>query len=309
MEHSTLETKFLCNGYKTGNVVLPVDNQLEEILNLLDRLPINIGVPLSKNMTKMYMDKFKSDAPSFIKNNFKLHDILYIKLKEVMLLIDKCSNEEEKIEKITKRTSLISPLKLPISYTKGHSMTGNTEKLQFYYGNEQENFANPNNNILFTQISLGNLVGSLSPVCYTHEIGHTQLESIYGSVNNFHNGEIIPILLEKICAYEMLNNETLLNKCELMRFRDLYNCLVKLKDKMLSKEEKIISSQYVVSTLKAQQLFNIYLNGNNQIRREMKSNIQSIFDGKCTVEDFLNKYDVTYESSKDTDIIKKHLKK
>ena len=94
-----------------------------------------------------------------------------------------------------------------------------------------------------------------------------------------------------------------------MRFRDLYNCLVKLKDKMLSKEEKIISSQYVVSTLKSQQLFNIYLNGNNQIRREMKSNIQSIFDGKCTVEDFLNKYDVTYESSKDTDIIKKHLKK
>ena len=62
-------------------------------------------------------------------------------------------------------------------------------------------------------------------------------------------------------------------------------------------------------TLKDSHKISDGLNGNNQIRREMKSNIQSIFDGKCTVEDFLNKYDVTYESSKDTDIIKKHLKK
>ena len=309
METSNIDTKFMCNGYKEGKMVVNVDNKLEEIKLLLDSVPVNAGIPLNSKITRNLKGEIKPKTVNFIKNNFKTHDILYISLNDVFNLNVNKLSEQEQVNEIIKKTHLISPFDLPINYINGHSMYGVTQKFQFCYNVNQSVLDNPNKNILFYNISLGNLVGKLSPVCYVHEIGHTQLESIYGSVNNFHNSEVITILLEKISAYEILNNEVLLNKCELMRFRDLLNNISNLKNTKLVNDNLIFSSVYVVSTLKAQQLFDIYLNSNNQIRTEMKKNIQCIFDGKCTVEDFLKKYDVTFESSKDSEIIKKHLKR
>lgn len=62
-------------------------------------------------------------------------------------------------------------------------------------------------------------------------------------------------------------------------------------------DEIILISTYVESNLKALNLSLIYLNSNTLIKKEMISNIQNIFDAKKTVEEFLEYFDTTFESS------------
>ena len=62
-------------------------------------------------------------------------------------------------------------------------------------------------------------------------------------------------------------------------------------------DEIILISTYVESNLKALNLSLIYLNSNTLIKKEMISNIQNIFFFNKTVEEFLEYFDTTFESS------------
>jgi hypothetical protein len=146
---------------------------------------------------------------------------------------------------------------------------------------------------------------------YIHELIHTQLESQKGVVQDYHNREIVSIFIEYLSALLIDEKGDLLRKVQNTRWDDFFNSVYFLNQYIDTYEfmnRKIEASIYIVSSLKAENLFNMYLNSNNKDKEMMLQNIQDIFDGKITVEDFLEKYNITFENSKKENIITKHLK-
>lgn len=58
-----------------------------------------------------------------------------------------------------------------------------------------------------------------------------------------------------------------------------------------------IFSQYLESTVKSLELFEVYINSNIQRQKDIFDSVQKIFDGKISVEELLDKYDITLDKS------------
>lgn len=67
----------------------------------------------------------------------------------------------------------------------------------------------------------------------------------------------------------------------------------------------LVTISYLVSTMQALELIDLYINSNNKIKKEILIAIQKVFDNKITLEESLFKFDINYESSKDTNILKR----
>lgn len=66
-----------------------------------------------------------------------------------------------------------------------------------------------------------------------------------------------------------------------------------------TREDLLLDSQYLISDLKAYNLFIKFYYGNETLKEEIISDIQSVFDGYMTVEDLLDKYNITLANSID----------
>ena len=148
---------------------------------------------------------------------------------------------------------------------------------------------------------------------YAHEITHTQLEfdpSHY--YNNYFHKEVLSIFMEKLIMYEI--NTDYYNDIKSMRLMMFKNMLNRYSssvwnrtsdsiitdDKLLEYDARI----YIISTFIANNLFYIYMNGSLETKGKMLNEIQNIFDGKKTVEEFMSDFNVTYENSKQLKYIK-----
>lgn len=62
------------------------------------------------------------------------------------------------------------------------------------------------------------------------------------------------------------------------------------------------AGKYHVSPIKAFKLLLMYLEETNREKKEILNNINYIFAGKLSLEDFLKYYDITFENSIDSNI-------
>ena len=148
----------------------------------------------------------------------------------------------------------------------------------------------------------------LSTATKIHEITHTQLERIKQTTKHYHNKEVLPIFLEKVAALELDNSLELLTVCETMRFRSFLEYVLDLyEENNHSRTERVEASAYITSTLKAVNLFDRYLESNQEERKEILAGIQMVFDGNKTVEEYLDSQDITLENSTNIGLIQKHL--
>ena len=168
-------------------------------------------------------------------------------------------------------------------------------------------------NLRYRWIELSKDLTELAPLAYTHEIIHTQLNHIPGSIEDYNNVEFLSIFLELIEAYES-PNYNLIHAHDFYRLRELKEIIRELENNYDSSNPKIQDvllegTSYLHSTLKAYHLFDIYVNGDIDVRRTIMVGIQRVLSHFMSVEELLAYFNITYENSINEDIFKKHVRR
>ncbi len=116
---------------------------------------------------------------------------------------------------------------------------------------------------------------------YLHEIMHSQL-FVYKNIEKEINEEVLPIFIELLYGYYH-NTPQLLYRLRLII-------------KYLEEYKEIESSKtYISSTLKAIELFELYIS-NNTIGKEIIDDISKVFDYDITLEELLDKYEISLDN-------------
>lgn len=271
-----LKNKFDVFGYQMGNTVLELDDDFDNI-----RIFMNNRLNEISNEDKLRCINTKRtlirDASCFFDNLFDLHDVRCISNKLIKII-----ENNETLWIPDEKLILKSPYSIPIRFASESKVR---EKVL-------------NNVIYFYMICLERRFSKELLPIYVHEIAHTQLDSQKGSVENYHNNEIIPIFLEKLVA--LVTDETgktYRNIC-IERYEEILKCIKIINNKEYDSLYRLDASVFLNSILKADYLFEMYMNVSTIKKSEILLGIQMIFDGKETVEDFLCRYNICLENSK-----------
>jgi len=143
-----------------------------------------------------------------------------------------------------------------------------------------------------------------------HEIMHTQIEKNPNTLTNFYNREVLSIFIEMVVS-KSISKDAFYNMLR-YRFENVYECIVDLSyvGECVYTFDKLTQFRcYLSSSLKAIHLYDIYRNSSRDKKIEILSLIEDIFRNKITVESFLDMMNITYENSKDVDMVKHYVKK
>ena len=168
--------------------------------------------------------------------------------------------------------------------------------------------------ISFVGIILPNPSSEITSSIYTHEIVHSQLDSLRGSILNYYNSEVISMFVELVHAYYLGEEEKILKQYE-FRKRVETKLLIEDLDNYYKGELKkdyfeiIEDCKYIVSNLIAFNLFSKFYFGSDKIKNEMIFQVQKIFDGEITVEDYIKMFDSQYENSLDVKTLNKYFRR
>ena len=151
--------------------------------------------------------------------------------------------------------------------------------------------------IVFDRINLPKLEKKLVSTIYAHEITHTQLETRNGGTNSYFNIEMIPIFMEYVFASVQKEPKISLSFVQNERLKSIFNflCEMGLSDRV-PYSRRITCEQFLISSIQAIKLFDVYYRGNESIKKEILEDINKVFDGRIIVEDIINKYGVSYDN-------------
>lgn len=160
-------------------------------------------------------------------------------------------------------------------------------------------------------ISVTGDITKLSYGTLAHEITHTQANNINKTTNNFYNLEMLPIFIEFLMS-EYIGEDVLYNKFR-KSFKNVHYFLDNLPgDNVIlyrpTEEIYGLDRSYISSYLKALHLYDIYNNASIEDKKQILLLIEDIFKKELTTEKFLRKMGVTYNNSKDLELVKKYIK-
>ena len=267
-------------------IIVP-DQKLEELTAYLSTLP------MSTKQYRIHSMKLKDaliDSKYFIDGYFKIHNIPYIRFYKIPFT---------KVQSFT--TKVIHPYKLPIKLLSNGETNGYVE----------EDFTT-NGKIFFKSLGIGEIICEKTSASYVHEITHTQIDSVPRSFDDYYNQEVFSIFLEFFHSSLLSTDENLLRLEEANRIYELRELTKELiahnnGEKELTREDQIENSKYIQSNLIAFHLFSKFYFARNEIKQEMLKDIQRIFDGNLTVEEYLNKYEVSFCNSQSQEKITDYL--
>lgn len=174
-----------------------------------------------------------------------------------------------------------------------------------FAGSVTEIFTERTPHIVFREINLAKVITEQTGPSYAHEITHTQLDSLKGSLKEFYNLEVLSIFNELFLASVLDKEERVLRLNDSRRIHEMHLTAEELREHQtgkipMDKVELLDSCKYLISGLKAYNLFIQFYYANEAQQNEMLDDIQSIFDGYLTVEELLYKYEITHESIQET---------
>lgn len=299
------EYKHKVLGYKEVGKPIELDDKLLRVGEYLDDIfdkefSIKYDLDLKKDL--------KSEAKKFFKNNqITFHKVLLEKESEVKKVLDDFDNKDiktygELYERIIDATKFSSAYNIPIKYRDVDDYMYGSLFWRLYSLNNEDflSIMNP----IFNSVELSIYKTKLSYLAYIHELVHSQVDSVKYNIENYYNSEIASIFFERVAALQY--DSTLLELCTLERYQSLLGSICNLLDSK-DIEKNIISSTYIISTLKAEKLFDLYLESNDITRSVIMNKMQMLMDGKTTLENILKEMDITIENSSDVNILKKHL--
>lgn len=313
-EMQQFRSKFKFYGYSKGRSIINVSDDLIQVALCVSKLPENTVVKGYKSAVSEIVPK----AKSILEKYFNLHDVLYISVEDVREILSKHIDFENGVasletiknadSEIGTAAKYISPFDIPVTFVSGHSMVGEIAKSLLLFDNEEFLRQQP---VRFSGVHLGDNVTLLSVATFGHEVVHSQIDSRKGSCTDFHNSEVLSIFMEKFLAYELDPSGELLKVSERMRNRSLLEnfAMVLSTDGSFSRAQKIDASVYINSILKADRLFNMYINGDTDKQASIIAGIQDVFDGNSTVEEFLESTNITLENSAKSFCYRRRFKK
>lgn len=304
-----LDSKIKALGYnKIGNISKSDITQIKPLVAKINRINAYTIYNGMASMPRIELDSIINETMQFFRKYFDIHDIYYLNVDNLRKNSENISMSKNQVEAYQKYYSIMrktSPYNIPIRLAEGHSMIGEVQKPIILIPSEEEYQLEQ---IPFSQIMLGNKLTKLSTSTYIHEIAHTQIESIPGSTQVYLNREVVSIFLEKLSAYEADPTGNLLKISERMRFIFWSsNVDILTSKKTDSREKQIDAMVYIQSTLLAEKLFDMYLRSSKEQRTSYIYDIQDIFNGKKTVEEILEKRDITFTNSKDLKLVLRHI--
>ena len=214
----------------------------------------------------------------------------------------------------------VCPFKIPINYTKTNVLDGSL-RAQMFMMDDYDDLMEilPKLNIYFADLSLPTVTTEFSVPGYVHELVHTQLKNQRGIVDNYYDDEVLSIFMELLYAYEhnYLYLPALMGRIRSLcnKFSNMYLYQTGDLEKLAKVEQDyddvnfVSGGKYVFSVLKAFKLLDTYLNGSFNVKKEILIRIQSVFDGARKLGETLEKFDVNYESSLDSNVTKRLLSK
>ena len=295
------------NLYEVDDDVLKV---MKEIVEL--DIPEFNGV----NLTYISKRKMKHDAMKFYASKVILRDVGYLGDKQLIYLLRHSiiSSLDDLVKLYNSAGVFVSPFAIPITYSKEKVFAGTIETQLLITDDDSIDGILEKMNVYFNNVFLPKRVTPVATSCYIHEIMHSQLESQKGIVEDFYNGEVLSIFMEMLSAYErkdktyyMILSLRINHLCASFNSMYLYQN-DQIKDPRYTQFEFCKDGKYFISILKAFNLLEKYINGSYSDKKRIFIQMQNVICGDRTVEDMLQKLDVTYESSLDSDITNRLLK-
>lgn len=155
--------------------------------------------------------------------------------------------------------------------------------------------------VAFKKIVVPKVDYRLASTIYAHEMSHVQMVSKDGGTNNIMYEELIPILMEFIFADKIdyssftlkyVKNERLMCICNSLNLLAMGN--------KLSYLNRVTMEKYIISSIYAFKLFEMYYDGSIETRKEILHDINEVFDGNIVVDNMINKYNLDLEDKEKT---------
>lgn len=270
------------------SIINPSD-KLIETLKLYETLPI---AHKNYEVHTMTIEDALFDAQKFLMYYYKLHKVPSVSIHKLL-------GHQIHIGRT------VNPLKLPVNLVPSDDI---------FSGSVTEIITNRNPHIIFSGINLNGQTTEQTSSSYVHEITHTQLDRLKGSIQEYYNMEVLSIFNELFHASILDNDERILRLNDSRRIYEMSITAQELRDyhagkSPMSRDELLDCCKYLISDLKAYQLFAIFYSASDTLKNEILDDIQSIFDGFMTVEELLNKYEVSLESVENSPQILKYCKR
>ena len=318
------------HGVKEGFAPIEFDKNLDDILEEIELGFIPYQVLFGFNINRMKIfdknldEQLKNQleiGKKFMDGYFDLHAVQEINEKDLHNLAKEFNDriKDKKIDDITKYrylvnevkklTKEVNPFDLKIDFINSSSegFSSFLKEIYLYLGNEKL-LSYDDTGFIFLKIlfNLDNIEYDKLFPSYTHELAHTQLESIKGSYECYYNREVISIFLELVSALETDPKGNILRWVERRILNNLFNSIYALKKYKFTVKYK--ASCHVVSILEAFRLFDEYQNKSNIYEKlDVMYGIQDIFDGKITVENFLKNNGINFSNSKDLGLVRRKI--
>ena len=235
----------------------------------------------------------------FLSRHFRLHKIWQFDNSRIVSLAKKGPiTIGDLIKEENQSSRYIHPFDLKVVFNKKYDLfDGKLIAKSFLkeYGDEAEIVRDQAS---FMKIGLSSKVTVVTPPVYAHEITHSQLQSMLGSVRYYKNIELLPFFIELLCAYEMSDSEQILKFIETFYANEIVRYYKELKCFEAgiikeSREDLVDLGKYLSSTLSAINFFIEYYKTSPAGKKYILQEIQKIFDGVQDLEELTKKLGVT----------------
>ena len=152
------------------------------------------------------------------------------------------------------------------------------------------------NSVVFRDIILPKVEMKLNSSIYAHEITHIEQENAGGGVTKYTNIETLPIFIELL--FSLKTDESGLTTDKIIRHRLAYlSGAIKeiLNNKEMDFETRMKLEKYIISIIQSINLFNRYMDGSEEVKKEFIKGVNEIFVGKKVIEQMLTLYDSNFK--------------
>ena len=301
-ENSLLEEYKTIYGFEDMSLI-NLDSKLVEYIYKLSLLDIDSSLSTWIKSSKVYEMNL---AKEFLVERFNLRFVHLLDEKELQKLNGLLVGDINELIAIYNQLGRdVNCFEIPISFIKANPLYG---VLVQHLNICDDRIFLEKMKLYINKIKLSKQMTCYTGMCYVHELIHTQLSLDKSMIKDYKNGEIISIFLELVYLFEGPFDNKQLKEIFISRINYLILEFYKLfkyyyeNDNQILMTEALVSSKYVVSIIKAFNLFLLYYN-NIGIRKEILEYIQKVIDYNICLEDFLNKYELSFDKCiEETDI-------
>ena len=301
----------LYNGnIRLGENLSPADIKpaIVDLTYISKELPNDLGTKVISAKT------MKTKASTFYRSLYDVHKVALLNSKfqllRLKLIIDLPFKYETMIDKYNHEIpKFIDPFDIPIVYKNNFIDGGSICSQEFFLRMNYPTYVFQDINPSFTKIILDENTNEMSVPLYIHEITHSQVDSIKGSVENFYHEELLSIFNELLYAYN--DSEDLFKKMLAMRIRHTiqqYVDIILYQQGTMPRpdytsDDQYHNMKYMISALKAFNLLYLYINSSSQ--EDFIKEINDVLEGNIKLEELLDNKKITADSMMDTSNIRK----